>query len=570
MASDVTPTETSLSSFTPSAIGSSNSVARFPQSMRKVKPRLGTRARPPSEADRSTAKTSLVKLPPPTSGQESAKHRQEPDPSHKDTESVLLHKIQELEYESRKLRGSCARLERELSNNSSQLSYSNQQKEAAQRERDIERNNKVEVLAILEDQKAILDEYRSNFVLQKGILDEVENEHDTEKTSKAELQAKLEESEQVLDGFKYTYKLGMVLLARTEKERDEIQEARDGFQKRLTLLEEELTKLQKNREQQSRTLMQKIDVLEITRDALQEQRDNRDREISNLVATCSLLKTERETLIAQMATATGKKKVFEDKMQKVKESLGNKGKVQGASGEEQAAIRKAIVNKELQALKARVEELEKQREELEQAKTTLEEGNSDLKTKLEAAKGELHKLNTRTAELESSASSLSTKMRITNLTAEADRLREQAAGLESDKSGLQEKVNDLKTSKLEKQLQLDTLNTDLAGAKAANNVSLASQKLDKASELSGVLGSLGSTNAETEALCSSWCNPQLAEALADYISSEKVGDIEDAQLAQVLNARLLDLLGAFPPRFRGAGSSDAERKVMSFIHKHRG
>ena len=599
MASDVTPTETSPSSFTPSVISSSTSLARFSPSTRKVKSRLGIWARLPSEADRNVAKsgsqTSPVKLLPPTSGQESAKHRGEPEPSHNYTESVLLHKIQQLEHESQKLRESCARLEQELSNNSSQLSSSNQQKEAAQRERDLERNNKVGVLTMLEEQKATLDEYRSNFELQKMMLDEVEKERYAEWASKAELHVKLEESKQALDGFKCTYELQKVLLTEVERERDEIQEARDNFQERFTLLEEEFTKLQEDREQHSGTLMQQIAVLEIARDALQEQRDNRDEEIANLVAACDLLKTETETLTVQMAPLADEKKAFGDKSQKVKESLGNeKEKVQGASEEElqkakewmqgeiqtiedaseekQSAMRKAI-DKELQALKARVEELEKLREELEQAKTALEEDNSDLKTKLEAAESGLNTLKTHTAKLESSASDFSTKIsgleeEITNLKTKANGLREQAAGLESDKSGLQEKFEDLEASRLEKQLQLDTLNTKLAGAEAAN-VALARQKLDRASALSGVQASLDSANAETEALCSSLYSPQLVEAPADYVCSEKLGDIEDAGSAQVLSASLLDILGAFYLRLGGIVSSDAEREVMSFIHKHR-
>jgi hypothetical protein len=62
---------------------------------------------------------------------------------------------------------------------------------------------------------------------------------------------------------------------------------------------------------------------------------------------------------------------------------------------------------------------------------------------------------------------------------------------------------------------------------------------------------------------------QFAEALADFVSSATQSAGEDAALVQAVVASLPELLRAFSLRLGCAGSTEAEREVMYFIHKHR-
>ncbi|KAH6842651.1 hypothetical protein B0I37DRAFT_201108 [Chaetomium sp. MPI-CAGE-AT-0009] len=60
-----------------------------------------------------------------------------------------------------------------------------------------------------------------------------------------------------------------------------------------------------------------------------------------------------------------------------------------------------------------------------------------------------------------------------------------------------------------------------------------------------------------------------AEALADFVSSETQGAGKDWVLVRAIGASLPELLRAFSLRLGCAGSSNVEREVMYFIHKHR-
>ncbi|KAK3374592.1 hypothetical protein B0H63DRAFT_400932 [Podospora didyma] len=514
--SDVTPTEIYAKStpsvrFTPSVIGSSSSVVSASPPSRKIKPRLGTRVRPPSEADRTVAKSggrtlSMKLLPPSANHHDDARYHRELEQTQKNLERTLLHKIEQLEAETRELRESQAKLARELDLSSTQLSLSTQQKEAAEKERDLERTNKEQTLAVLNDQNAIIDELRSNFDLQKGMLDELEKERDAERASQVELQARLNDTKEVLKDFKGTFELQKVMLSEAEKERDEIKAAKDKSEEKSALRESDFRQQLEERRAHETLLVQRVAAIEIIRDSLEEQRDLKAKEMSELAADRDRLKSESQTFATELGILDDEREAVEIELRKLKDSLEEeKQKILAAAEERQQALR-ASVEEEQQALKTRIQHLEKELEDLTTAKTLAGEEKAELTTKVEAAEGEMSSLKLKVDELESNSSDLGAKVadleqEITTLSAEATDLKAKIEGLESDKSSLQKQIEDLESEKTDFQAQIYTLNTDLAGAKAAN-ISLATQKLDLAGVMGGVQETLDASKAEIEQLTS--------------------------------------------------------------------
>ncbi|KAL2021751.1 hypothetical protein VTK56DRAFT_6694 [Thermocarpiscus australiensis] len=535
-ASDVTPTETNTKSapsvrFTPSVIGSGSSVASSIPPSRIVKPRLGIRGRPSSETDRTVAKSgtrtgSVKLLPSSVTTSESRCHRWELEKTQQELERSLRHRIEQLEAETRALREREAVLQKDLDESAARLASAGQEKAAIEKERDVERSNREEVLGMLEQQKAIFDEFRSNFELQKVMLDEAEKERDAERASKVELQAKLDATKQVFDEFRSTLELQKVMIMEAEKERDEVKASRDRVEDRFAQLEKDFHKLQEDRKEHEDLLAHQITALEVSRDALKEQRDNKEKEIADMAADRERLKMELETLAARVAAFDDEKKAAEEEQRKIKD----------AAEEEKAALRREAEESQ-QTLKTRVEELQQEKEGLENAKATGEQEKVEVQTKLETAQGEITKLSLQIEELTSSASDLNA--RITNLeeqlsTAQADasNLRSQIENLESEKASLQKQIEDLDVNKAEMQEQIHALETDLAGAKAAN-VSLASQKLDLAGDMAGVKEALDTATAEIERLTQ--------EKSAVQAEADKVAGLEAAKTE--LDAKVTELEG---------------------------
>ncbi|KAK3937987.1 paramyosin [Diplogelasinospora grovesii] len=491
---DVAPEETRSTSqvrFTPSTAGSS-SVGSPPS--RKVKPRLGTRARAPSDADRVVAKkggqaqTVNIKLLPPTSTrEEEIKHRRE-------LERSLLQKIEQLESESQSLRESQARLTRELDTTSVQLSTVAQEKKAAEKERDLERGSKEKLFDMLEEQKRVLDEFRSNLDLQKGMLDETEQERDQERAYRAELQTKLDQTRHILDELRCNFELQKVMLAEAEKERDEIKEAKDSFEEKFAGLERDLVKLQVDRKERDNVLVHQMAALELTIGALEGQRDARDMDLAAVEADRDQLEEEKEQLQSQVTALTGAKRAAaEEEQQRIRE----------AAEEEQQRI-KGAAEQEQHRLQTRIGGLEKEKEELDKAKAALEGEKTELQSKLETAESEIGSLQSRVQELETAQSELDNKStglldEISAIKAAADDLRSQIENLEADKASLLKQVVELQAAKVEHEARLHVLNTDLGGAKAAN-VSLATQKLDLAGDMAKVQQQLDAAKAEVDKL----------------------------------------------------------------------
>ncbi|KAM7220332.1 paramyosin [Rhypophila decipiens] len=469
--SDVTPTEapTTRSSvrFTPSVIGSVSSVNSSPPP-RKVKPRMGTRVRAPSETERAappklssrSVNTKLLPPSPATSGElKMDKTQTHPDRS-------LVHKIEQLEAEARGLRVSQARLERELQDNSSAVSSSGKEKEAAVKERDQERADKAELIHLLQEQTAVVDEYKSNLELQKGFLDELEKERDAERAAKEALQAQLDANKKLLDEFSCNFELQKVMLKEAEKERDEIKEAKDQSDAKYAVLQDDLKTFRQERKAQEDEFIGQVVTLTLIKESLETASDNKNREIVDLSAERDKLKEEVAALSGQIAAMT-------DDMNAKEEAAH---KAQAAAEEEQ------------QALQAKIEHLQKAKDELDGDKAALQGEKSELQTQLDTAQGGITSLNARIQELEASATDFDAKMtgkeeEITTLQAETADLKSRIDGLESDKADLQKQIEELEAEKTKTQAELHNLETDLAGSKAAN-VSIATSKLELSEDLS--------------------------------------------------------------------------------------
>ncbi|KAK3681107.1 hypothetical protein B0T22DRAFT_388344 [Podospora appendiculata] len=522
---DVTPTETiprstqSQVRFTPSVIGSGSSVASSTPPSRKVKPRLGTRARPASEADRTVARNGGRTVQDShaddsdartvTTQQELKKSQKELETmkTQRDVERSLLQKIEQLEADTKQLREGRAKLEQELGDHSSRLLATSRDKDAAEKERDRERNHKDEVVFKLEEQKAILDEYRSNFELQQAMLDEMDKEREAEREAALHL----------CPAKGHAYRVGKG----TRRNRRGQGEARG----------------------QDR----------VTRDALLEQRDNRDKEILELSAARDQLQADSTTLAAQVATLTDEKKAAEDEQQKIRDAAKEEQdslkkaaeeeqqKMKTGAEEEQQKLKDAAEEAQ-QAIKTRVDELEKEKGELEQAKGTLEGEKADLQAKLETAEGQITSLTARVDELESASSDLtarltSTEDELTALKASATDLENQVATLQSDKTSLQQQLDDVAAAKADLQSQFDSLNTALAGTKAAN-ISLASQKLEISGDMTSMQASLDAARAEVDKLTAD--NTAALEAAA----ADKAAALETANAAAVDLASKISTLEA--------------------------
>ncbi|KAH6839604.1 hypothetical protein B0I37DRAFT_316287 [Chaetomium sp. MPI-CAGE-AT-0009] len=538
-ASDVTPTETVTKPtpsvrFTPSVIGS-ESVASSVTPVRKPKPRLTIRGKTASEGDRTVVKSGIrpvqIKMLPLTTESPESRYTRELERYQQEMERSLMYKIEVLEIERETLRESEMKLRRELDDNSSRLTTLDKEKAALEKERDTERRSREQVLGMLERQKAVFDEFRSNFDLQKVMLVEVEKERDAERASKEDLQGKLDATRQVFDEYKSTMELQKAMIEETEKDREETQAARDKVGERFAALEKDYKKLQGDRKHHEELLTHQIAALETSRDALQEQRDNKDKEIADLLANRKELETKMETLTARIRDAAKDElKAAEELQQKIRD----------AANHEKRVLRKEL-EEEHAAAKNRVVELEQQKVELEKAKACVEQEKAEVQAKLDTAQGEIVTLNAQVDVFTASTSDLNAMIAtledgLSTSKAEAAGLKIQIEGLESDKADLQKQIEGLSTERTEMQAQIHTLNTDLAGAKAAN-VSIASQKLDLVNEMAGVSDALATAQAEITKLTA---EKAAAQAAADA-EAAKIPALESAKAE--LASKAADLEG---------------------------
>ncbi|EAQ88686.1 hypothetical protein CHGG_05305 [Chaetomium globosum CBS 148.51] len=510
-ASDVTPTETVAKPtpsvrFTPSVIGSESVASSIITPVRKAKPRLTIRAPPPSEADRTVVKSGSrsvqIKMLPLTAETPESRYTRELERYQQEMERSMMHRIDLLEADRETLRESEAKLRRELDDNSTRLTTLDREKAALEKERNTERRSREQVLVMLEKQKAVFDEFRSNFDLQKAMLEEVEKERD----------------------------------AHCQGGRQEC-----TFKGSSTPLGKCLTNTRRPQAPRGAPDPTRSPLSKPAGTPFQEQRDNKDKEIAELLANREKLQTEMGVLTARVTATKDELKAAEEEQQKLRDTAKQERK---AAEEEQQKIRdtakqeKKALREELEeehaAAKNRAIELEQQKVELETAKARVEQEKVEVEAKLDAAEGQIATLSTQVDVFTASTSDLNATIAVleeefSTSKAEVANLKTQIEGLESDKADLQKQIEGLDAEKTEMQAQIHTLSTDLAGAKDAN-ISIASQKLDLAKEMAGVSGALTTAQAE------------ITKLIAEKAAAQAAADAEAAKIP-ALESTKAELVG---------------------------
>lgn len=132
---------------------------------------------------------------------------------------------------------------------------------------------------------------------------------------------------------------------------------------------------------------------------LREQLENKVKKIEEL-------RTEKDALAAQVVSITGEKLVVEDQFQEFKNLVEEERReakntpsegirnAQEVSPLDRVVLKQQTEEKKQRELKHHAEQRKGQKEESGQVKAPLEEGSVDLQGKPEAAKGELHSLET--------------------------------------------------------------------------------------------------------------------------------------------------------------------------------
>ncbi|KAK8096876.1 hypothetical protein PG999_012820 [Apiospora kogelbergensis] len=383
----------------------------------------------------------------------------------------LIHKIEQLENEAQQLHSANSRLSRELADTSERLSYD--QKEA---ERSLKQERMARELAArdLQDQKQRFDEYRSNFDLQRSMLQTAESERDAMRRAGAETRMEL-------------VRLTQDLEQRSQLQRDQeelLMRQISAFEKAAVALEMRIC-----------TQDQEVQVLTAERDALKMDAENYASEARTLADEKAALVEEKKTFAdvhLSLQKENESMKVEQEKLQahitKVEEQnidLQNEienleqtiGKLQtriDAFGPEKEELTKRLTDEK----DALAKELNHEMDDLER---DLHQDMDELEKKLQ---GEKHAVEERLlAEKEAIERQLlgdkeAVEKQLADEKAEMQtRLEEEKAAiqqqLEAEKADIQKQLDE---GIAEKAAQIEVLETTLCGSKDANIV-LAEEKL---------------------------------------------------------------------------------------------
>ncbi|CAJ2505005.1 Uu.00g123990.m01.CDS01 [Anthostomella pinea] len=423
------------------------------------------RNRPPSEVTRSPSQggkrtVHIQILPQAGSSTQDLQLARQP-------ERNLQHKIERLENDNDDLRYAQSQLSRELDDTSEQLSAKVLENKELGRALSQERNAKQLVLRDLEEQRKLFDEFRSNYQLQKGMLQEA------------------------------------------EKDRDSFQHVREQLEEQLVSLEKEMAQRDIQKKEQEELLRRNIAKLEVAAASLEERVGSRDQQVKELTTERETLRKESEKYQAQIRTLKEGQKPFKEERKALEDEKQKlQARVNGLEKDSKALQTKiGVLEKETETLTAEIAELEtsdalveeleaeKAIEDLVQRLKAKVSDNKELQQRIEELRQRIEADKTAKEDLEREFEGIRADLRKEFVTIK-DNLEKE---LDATKAVLEQQTESFEAERKETQSKIDGLNIELAGSGDAN-ISLASQCLELTTELTTVRANLLTVQTELSEL----------------------------------------------------------------------
>ncbi|KAI1865518.1 uncharacterized protein JN550_008275 [Neoarthrinium moseri] len=407
-----------------------------PPTVARVKAR--PRTRPPSETTKSSQKRQVnIQIFPP--GQSSSQEVQLSRKAEKD----LLDKIEELENEADSLRGMRVQLGKDLSDMSDRFSLKTLENKELQKSLSQERNAKELLSRELHKQRTMLDEFRSNLELHKGMLEDTEKARDSFKTARDNLGKQMESRDaqhKALEAVLVRKAAELELSSRTFEEQASLKD------KQLNDVTQEKDSLLKQLEEQE-VKMRNVKALVTERDSLRKELEDYHKKVEDLTSSQATLKEEKEFL----EETQNKLQTQIQEMNQEKDNLnanieGLREEIKGLKGEievfkvkisdiesdnkdlgDQLQVEKDQTQQLVDDEKLRTEAVEKQ---AESDKARLQATISGLKTELEGAKDANVVIVAERMEISTKLSQVSDSLATAE--GEVKQLQERNKSLESD------------------------------------------------------------------------------------------------------------------------------------------
>lgn len=446
----------------------------------RVKARPRTRPPPTTEVVKSQPslkrRVNIQIFPPGTSSQS-----QELQLSRK-AEQDLLDKIDELEHEADGLRDARLQLNQELVEATNKLSLRVHEARDLQKSLGHERNARELLGREFQEQRTVLDECRSNFNLQKGMLDDVEKEKEVIKNARDSLDQRAGKLERDMTTQETKHKDLEVILVRRAAELERSSKAlqdkvklQDRQIKESSVQKDTLEKKFQRQEEDLKTLRgitAERDTLKCDAEKLVTSHAN---EVKKITAELNILVNQLESNKEQMKTfndLTSERNLLRKEVETLQEQVK-------ATAGEQGALKA-----ENKSLKEKQQELETDIKDVEDEKETLQAG-------IDSVKGEIKGLQEEIKGFESQIEELQQEVKDTRMKAKEL--------VEIEKSKFQEVEKQAATDKLELEGIVAGLKTDLEGAKDANVV-IVSERLRIKTQLDSVSASLVAARDEVNEL----------------------------------------------------------------------
>ncbi|KAH6660656.1 hypothetical protein BKA67DRAFT_61371 [Truncatella angustata] len=492
-------------------------------------------------------------------------------------ERDLLDKIDELELEAESLRDARVQLNKELVDATDKLSARVYDTKDLQKSLSHERNAKELLARELQEQRTKLDEYRSNFNLQKGMLEDAEKERDGLKDARDALDRKVGQLERDMTTKEAQHKELEVILVRKaaelERSSKSLSNTISSQDKQLKALEAERESLKKNVDGQDKQL-QELKSLTQERDAeikdITKERDTLKSDIVkqniSYVDEIKILTSERDSLTKELEGQQEQMKEHKD-LTAQRDSL----KTEVEKLQEQVKTltdEQTTLRDEKKGLEEGQEKLEGHVKEVEEENGSLHTEIDNLKEEIQGLKGDIEAFKTQIDKLEESREELEEEVRATKDKAaellEAEKQNGQKL-VEAEKSKLEAAEKQAESDKAELQITVAGLKTELEGAKDANVV-IVSERLQIKNKLDGVSASLTTAQGEVKDL------QDRNTALESDIASTKatITDLESkaeelnklAQQHKELEERTNNLQADIDKRTEGDAILQAEREQL--------
>ncbi|KAK8062828.1 hypothetical protein PG997_014925 [Apiospora hydei] len=393
-------------------------------------------------------------------------------------EKDLLHKIGQLEREAQDLQASNSRLNRELTDTREQLSTHGYNHKEAERSINQERMARELAARDLQEQRQRCDEYRSDFELQRGMLQAAEAERDAMRRGSAETRMEL-------------VRLTQDLEQRSQMQRDQ----EDLLLRQIAAFEHAAVSLE------SRIAAQGKEVKHLTaeRDALKSDVEKYATEAKAFAeekktfvdaqaaskAEMEAMKAEQEKLQCRIKEVEGQNIDLQGEIENLEQKIGNlQTQIDAFSPEKEELTKRLTDEKEALAkeLDHEMDELEKDlHHEMDQLEKKLKEEKNAIENKLLAEKAVMERrlLEDKEAiekQLTDEKWDVQTRLEDEKAAIQKQLEEEKATiqtQLEEEKVTLQ---NRLDVEVAAKAAQIEKLETDIAGSKMAN-IALADEKL---------------------------------------------------------------------------------------------